>query len=57
MVRRFRSEPRPVTLENIRALRLRWTVDEDPAARAAADHIVANLISDELLALNDIAQS
>ncbi|WP_405743199.1 hypothetical protein OG422_14415 [Streptomyces sp. NBC_01525] len=35
--------------EQVHALRTRWEVDVDPASRAAADHIVAHLTTDDLM--------
>ncbi len=35
-------------LDRLRAMRQRWGVDTEPATRAAADHIVANLVGAEL---------
>ncbi|MFF4283006.1 helix-turn-helix domain-containing protein [Streptomyces kronopolitis] len=48
-ISRLTSMPSTLTLDDVRALRARWRVDGDPATRAAADHVVAHLICDELL--------
>ncbi len=40
-------EPGPL-LDQLRALRLQWGVDEHPGTRAAADGIIADLATDEL---------
>lgn len=48
-VRRLVQAPIPLTLGEVSRLRQRWGVDLDPASRAAADHIVAHLVSDDLL--------
>jgi hypothetical protein len=39
---------RNALLEDIQALRQRWGVDSDPATRAAADHIIANLVAEAI---------
>lgn len=49
VVRRLTSAPLPLSREDVSALRAKWNVDADPATSAAADHIVAYLLSDELL--------
>lgn len=41
------SDERPL-LDQLRELRSKWDVDADPATRAAADHIIANLTATEL---------
>jgi hypothetical protein len=40
-------EPGPL-LDQLRALRVQWGVDEHPGTRAAADGIIADLATDEL---------
>nr|WP_280413453.1 hypothetical protein [Nocardia asiatica] len=47
-VKQIIAEPDPSSvLDQIRTLRQRWGVDTDPATRAAADHIIANLVAAE----------
>ncbi|MBL1080298.1 hypothetical protein JK358_38475 [Nocardia sp. 2] len=41
--------PEPDLLEQIRALRQKWDIDTEPATRAAADRILADLVADELV--------
>ncbi|MFF7415616.1 hypothetical protein [Streptomyces lydicus] len=50
-VRRLVDAGDVLSCDVVGALRARWGVDADPAASAAADHIVAYLLSDELLHL------
>ncbi|GAA3068470.1 hypothetical protein GCM10010464_35860 [Pseudonocardia yunnanensis] len=42
------TEPDTPVLEQLRQLRARWGVDDDPASRAAADMIIANITTGEL---------
>lgn len=48
------SDNRPL-LPQLRALRTHWGVDDDPATRAVADHIIANLTATDLLVTNQTA--
>ncbi|SDZ53048.1 hypothetical protein SAMN05216215_10913 [Saccharopolyspora shandongensis] len=43
------AEPDEPLLDQLRALRARWGVDDDPASRAAADLIIANITAGELV--------
>ncbi|AWN24787.1 helix-turn-helix transcriptional regulator [Streptomyces sp. NEAU-S7GS2] len=49
--------PGTLTVDDVRVLRARWGVDQDPASSAAADHIVARLIADELLSAGGVRAS
>ncbi|MGW7639533.1 helix-turn-helix domain-containing protein [Streptomyces decoyicus] len=51
---RLVNGPGALAIDEVRALRARWGVDQDPASRAAADHIVAHLIADEFLSVGSI---